>query len=199
MIKTQCINIDEIDFSKQILKGKKLKLIVKDEEVYILNMVLPKLNRFALNDVIRGELSLRYKNNDNIMFDYSIISKSNNKIHARVFCFHFEDKKTINSVIEAGGIIKSVIPVQFHVLEKYHRKIKHKNYYFVFIYFDRIYLMEVINNIVEMNKIVNEFTLEEKFKSNEIIKTAYHLNIEENIISNYFAKGFELINLGERI
>lgn len=199
MIKTLCINIDEFDFSNPNIKGKKIKLIVKDEEVYILNMELPKINRFTLIEVIRAELSLRFKNMDNIMFDYSIISRLNNKIQVKVFCCHFEDKKIINGVTDAGATIKSVIPIQFHVLEKNLRKIRQKNYYFVFIYFERLYFIEVINNIVEMNGILKEYSLEERFKESEKVKFVYHLNVEENILNNCFENGFEMMNLGDII
>lgn len=193
MKKTVYIDSKE-DIENIKIKRRNIKLLVKGEEVYIINMELPKTSMSTLREVVQQELFLKFKKNENIMFDYIVISKDKKKVKVLVYLFHWKDEVVIRKIIEGGGRLQGIIPLQFYFLERYIKKIKEKTYYFVFKDENKLYLMEILNGRVVMNKVFKEGTILGKL--NNEVKSVYQLGID---LKGFLGCSFNYFDLGYKL
>jgi len=190
---------DTFSNSYSSYKNKKIKVIVDNEEVYIANIVLPKIDKEIIRLMINDELSLRFKNTDNIMFDYFICKKTKKNIEVAVLCFNWNRGNLLENIVKDGGILKGIYPLQFYILEKYRNKINGKNFYFIFLYENSLYIIAAVNGVVIMNKVIKNLDVTSKinFRSySDKIKHVYYANLNEKFLADYLDEDFCYINLG---
>lgn len=151
-------------------KNKSLFLIVHGEEVYVKYMTLPKVKKEKLNFFIKSELEYRFKKIDNVMFTYEVFKDNGTNLEVIVFCLNWNKSEVIKECVNKGGEIKGIYPVQFHVLNRYRKKIKEKDYIFIFFSENTLYFLGCCNEKIIGNSLWKDYNREkfmdelEKFK-----------------------------------
>ena len=181
-------------------KNKKIRVIVDNEEIYIINMLLPKANRKVTKDIIKDELSFRFKNLDKIMFDYMILKKSKKSIEVAVFCLNWNRGDFMNALVDKGAKIEGIYPLQLYMLKKFTNKIKDKSFYFIFLYEKSLYFIVAINKYLVMNKVYKKFNnIDEKIDINQFkdkVNILYYANIDKNNLSGFMDEEINFVDLG---
>lgn len=162
------MKINNIRQLKVNLKKKNLFIILDGEELYIKIMILPKLKKEKLYEIIRSELEYRFKNIDNIMFTYQIIKDNGSNLEAIVLCLNCSRMDLVEECIKKGAKLKGIYPIQFCILDNYKRIIKDKKYIFTFLYKDILYFLACSDNKIVANSVVKPFI--EKNFMNELNK-----------------------------
>jgi len=155
---------------KADLKNKSLFLVIHGEEVYVKYMTLPKVKKEKLYLLIKNELNYRFKKIDNIMFTYEVFKDNGTNLELIVFCLNWNKSDLVKECVKKGGKIKGIYPVQFHVLNNYRRKIKEKNYIFIFFIENNLYFLGCRDDKIIGNSLCKKYDREkfmdemEKFK-----------------------------------
>ena len=196
----QIANTSTISDSSINYKNKNIRIIVDNEEIYTINMILPKANRGIIKTMIKDELGFRFKNLDKIMFDYIILKKNKNSIEAEVFCLNCNSGELIKTLIDKGAKIEGIYPLQLYILRKFNKKIKDKNFYFIFLYEKSLYITVIVDKFLVMNKIYKNFEDNyEKVNINQFkekINILYYANIDKNNLNEFIDKEINFIDLG---
>lgn len=152
------------------LKNKSLFLVIHGEEIYVKYMTLPKVKKEKLYSLIKNELEYRFKKMDNVMFTYDVAKDNGANLEVIVFCLNWDKVDLLKECAENGGEIKGIYPLQFHVLNKYRKKIKEKDYIFIFIMDKNLYFLGCRDNKIIGNSLCKTYHREkfigelEKFK-----------------------------------
>ncbi|MBV7275048.1 hypothetical protein JMF89_04935 [Clostridiaceae bacterium UIB06] len=171
------IKINDIRQLKVNFKKKNLFIILDGEELYIKIMILPKLKKEKIYEIIRSELEYRFKNIDNIMFTYQIIKDNGSNLEAIVLCLNWSRMDLVEDCVKRGAKLKGIYPIQFCILDNYKRIIKEKKYIFTFLYKGILYFLACSDNKIIANSVVKPFI--EKNFMNELDKFRTKCNVLE--------------------
>ncbi|MHC1721128.1 MAG: hypothetical protein AB9844_10775 [Clostridiaceae bacterium] len=177
---------------------KATTLVLENEEIYIMHVVLPAAGKYTLWNMIKDELIFKFGNIGCILFDFELRGKKGQSIEAIVYCINFDIKKIASDLKSKGGILKGVYPLQFYVLRKYRKHIGGRNYFLVFLFRNRIYLIAAVNNILIMNKIIHysKGLNEQDFEyQEEKIRDIYLINIKNEEIKSFLPPDFRIVEL----
>jgi hypothetical protein len=181
-------------------KNKRIKIIVDNEEIYMIKMILPKVGKEKIRMMIVDELSLRFKNLESIMFDYLIYKKNKKNIDAAVFCINWNRGELLKDIVMKDGELKGVYPLQLYILKKFRRNIKEKNFYFIFLYRKSLYITAVVNDSLVMKRVIKNFESgAEKtniMTCNDEIKYLYYANMDKKTLADYFDVAMNYVDLG---
>lgn len=136
-INKRIFNINEFKKIKINLKHKRVYILVHGEKVYVENFIMPKLKEKYLYNLIEEKLKEKFKNIDNIMFSYKILSDNGHNLHIMVFCMNWNNVELLKNFIKNKTEVKGILPVQFYALNRYAKNIKENNYIFA-AFFDKI-------------------------------------------------------------
>ncbi len=185
------------DISRAALEKRKVRLIVKEQEVYIMNMNLPRVNQALTRKFIYQELCVRFKNTDSIMFDYIVTGKTKKSVTAAIYCFNWDGEKIIKRVMDSGAILRGVLPLQFYVLEKYIKSIKSELYGFAFIQGGSCYTLEINKGVAAANRVFKALSQDVTVKFSKNVRQVFHISLSESFLNHYFSGEYKFINLGE--
>jgi hypothetical protein len=171
------------------MKGK---IILSGEEAYIMHLELPKACRHEIWQMVKDELGIRFRNTEDILFDFALCRKDSNKYSVVVYCI----KKKLNY---EGVKLKGVYPLQFYVLKKYIHKIKEMNCCLLFFYANKLYLINLEKGIMVTNSIsdYSDGLMHTDFCSVPgEIRTIYHINISKDLLDSLSAENLKFVDLG---
>lgn len=204
------IKADNIEDIKVDFANKNLFVVIDGEEVYVKLMILPKVKKEKLHEIIKSELEYRFKNMDNIMFTYQIIKDNGLNLEAAVFCLNWNKVDLIKKCMERGGKIKGIYPIQFCILNNYRKTIKDKKHIFIFIYEDILYFLACLDNKIVANSVMKVFTEKdfmeelEKFQAKCSVSEAFgdfskmfFLNFPNKDLIEDMKRLYECIDLGD--
>jgi hypothetical protein len=163
-------NIVSIKGIKVNLKNRNLVILAHGEEVYVMLMKLPRVNRTNIFKIIREELKNKFKRTDDIMFSYDIIRRCKYNLEVMVFCMNYRNGKVIEECHNAGFHIAGIVPIQFYIWENYKDKIKSENYIFVLMRNEVLYFIAchkckmIFNNVFKNIKKDDFFDILEQFQ-----------------------------------
>ncbi|GAA0121337.1 MAG: hypothetical protein KID00_05035 [Clostridium argentinense] len=135
------------------LKNRSVTLIIEGEELFIKNIIIPKVSKRYIYYVLRNEITERY--GEDVMFSYDIVKEDKNHYNTVVYCFQ-ENKYSLlknSSIYNCSGL--TIDFIQNSVKDLYSKEIKDKKYILLFNYRNYIYLLKVKNNILIYNKVIN--------------------------------------------
>lgn len=201
--------VEKLEDIKIDFANKNLFIVIDGEEVYVKFMMLPKVKKEKLQEIIKSELEYRFKNIDSIMFTYQIIKDNTLTLEVVVFCLNLKELDLIEKCIKRGGKVKGIYPIQFCIWDSYKKVIKDSKYILIFIYENVLYFLACFNNKIIANSVIKVFTeksfMEEldkfqvKCRTSEVCEDfskIFFLNfLNKNIISNT-EKIYKCIDLG---
>lgn len=146
------------------LKNKNLYLIIEGEEVYIKNLVIPKVEYEMIHEIIKNELSYYFGKIENMLFTYTIFKENKNDFEILVFCINYDKTSLLEQIIDGSNNIKKISLIQLCFLNYFQKQIDVKNYIFIFVYNNILYLIAVQDNKMIYNNLVREQNFYLKFK-----------------------------------
>jgi hypothetical protein len=171
------------------MKGK---IILRGEEVYIMHLELPRACRHELWQMVKDELGIRFRNTEDILFDFAVRRMDGNNYSVVVYC--------IRTRLNYGGIkLKGVYPIQFYVVKKYIHRIKERSCCLLFFYANKFYLIRLKKGIVVMNNVSDS---SDNLRHADFcsgpgeISTLYHININKELMDSLHAENLKLVDLG---
>ncbi|MBC2580314.1 hypothetical protein [Clostridium sp. DJ247] len=190
------------NFGKLIvnLKDKNLSIVVNDEEVYIKLITIPRVPKERIYFIIKNELAYRFKNVSNIIFSYQIVHHKKDKLEVMVFCLNWNKSNLINRFAEEGIRIEKLVPVQFHIIDNYSKRIKEKEYGIIFLREKSLYFVGCVENKMITNKVISIYdNLQDNIFIDELEKFKIKCSVFgfENELTNLFFLNFpykELVN-----
>lgn len=135
---------------------KAVTLVLENEEIYIMNMVLPAAEKYNLWNMIKDELIMKFGNIDSILFDFALCVKTGKTVEVMVYCINFDIKKIVSELKRKGGMLKGVYPLQFYILKEYGKLVRESSYFLAFLFRKKIYMVAMVDKILVMNKIMPE-------------------------------------------
>jgi hypothetical protein len=192
------------------LKNRSLFFIIHGEEIYVKYMILPKVKKEKLYSLIKNELEYRFKKIDNIMFNYEIFKDNGMNLEVIVFCLNWSKADLLEECVKNGGEIKGIYPVQFHVFNNYRKRIKEKDYIFIFFMEENLYFLgcrdnKIIGNslckIYHRQKFIQEL---ERFKIKccamnnfEGFSSIFFVGFPDKKLIEYLSKEYHCTDLGD--
>jgi hypothetical protein len=125
------LNVRDIRNINVNLKYRNITVLIHGEEIYIENMIIPKVRKIYIYNLVEDRLREKFKDINNIMFSYEIVNSSRVKLDIRVMCINSDCTHLIKKFTENNIDINGIVPVQLYVLNKYKNKINSDNYIFV--------------------------------------------------------------------
>ncbi|MFL0246709.1 hypothetical protein [Candidatus Clostridium stratigraminis] len=194
--------------SQFCLSSKKVYIVIEGEKINIREITLPKLRSCELYKLIIDELSNSYNNSDKIFFNYSILKDNGINLDLAIFSSNEGRFKKIEKYILKNSTIEAVYLIQFCFLGYFNEAITHRNFFFVFIYKDKLYLLLclnkklIYNDVVQwndenkLNKTIFEFMEGCRINNGIVTKNIYTANIGTEINCNEYVEGCYISNLG---
>lgn len=192
------------------LKNKSLFLVIHGEEIYVKYMTLPKVKKEKLYFLIKNELEYRFKKMDNVMFSYEVAKDNGTNLEVIVFCLNWDKVDLLKECVENGGVVKGIYPVQFHVLNKYRKKIKEKDYIFIFIMEKSLYFLACCDNKIIGTSLCKTYHREkfidelEKFKikccsvnNSRDLSSIFFLGFPDKYLIEVLSKEYYCVDLGD--
>jgi len=193
IVLTTATAADMLDYGR-----KSTTLVLENEEIYIMNMVLPAAEKHTTWNMIKDELTMKFGNIDSILFDFDLSGKTGKTIEATVYCINFDMKKIVSELKRKGGILQGVYPLQLYVLKKYQKLIRDSSYLLAFLFRNTIYLAAAANNMLVMNKIIDE---SEGFNEQNFgylegdFRVIYLINIKKEAMEGFLSHDFRIEEL----
>lgn len=177
-------------------KRKKAAIILSGEEVNINMVTLPKVKTHEVYNLIKNEIYYSFRSTKDLMICYTLFKENANKDEFIVFCLNTSRLSMVYNNRSAGTNITNIYVLQLCVLGYFRKKIKSKDYVFLFTYKNNLYLLYCINNILIYNNIIKACGLEENFEElvykfirkgkiyyESNIETIYSANVDTNKLS----------------
>jgi len=167
-------------------------IILKGEEVYIMHLELPNASWQELWRMVKDELGIRFRNIEDILFDFAVCRKESNKCSVLVYCI----KARLNY---EGVKLKGVYPLQFYVIKKYIHRIKERSCFLLFSYANKIYLIKLEKGIVVLNSIYDHcdgLRIGDFCSGPEKINTLYHINTSRELMDSIPEENLKFVDLG---
>ncbi|MBV4426880.1 hypothetical protein [Clostridium tyrobutyricum] len=188
--KNKTLQIAELQRIKVNLKSKKIIILVHGEEIYVENMIIPKIRKKSIYELIEEKLRNRFKKLDNIMFSYNINSHNKLELNVDVLCMNWDNFELFKKLSESKVDVKGVIPVQLYALEKYNKKIYKKQCIFLTFFKNIAYIIACYNNKIIFNDV---FEVESK---EDVIYCIEEFRLRLNIlVPRIEFKHIEILNL----
>jgi len=171
------------------MKGK---IILRDEEAYIMHLELPNACWHELWQMVKDEIGIRFRSAEDILFDFAVCRKDGDKCSVIVYCI----KTRLNY---EGVKLKGVYPLQFYVVKKYIHRIKERSCFLLFFYENKIYLIKLEKGIVVLNSIYDccdGLRLTDFCSEPGEISTLYHINISKDLKDSFSEENLKLVDLG---
>lgn len=201
--------VELLDDAKASLKIKRAVFVLDGVDINIKTITLPKLKKKVLNDLIKNELLYYFKDLDSIVFRYSVFKEYNNKQDILVFCI---DKRRINLALRYMNNnvkLRGVYLIQFCFLNCFKAKLKDKNYIFMFVHREKLYLLYVVENKL-FNCVIHKCAPIDNNAKNHLnnfmeschmlyeteINTVYMANFSEEEVYKCKLEKINMINLG---
>lgn len=167
------------------IKNKKIYILIKDEEVYIKSMTIPKVDKYKIDLIIKNKLIFLYgdKGKD-ILYTYVIQYERKKELKVLIFCINSQKISYLEEFINNNNI-KKISLIQFCFLNYFEKYIDDKNYAFVFKYNNKIYFLGVINKKLVTNKIIDFTDIKYDFIS-ELENIVTKVNNYENGIEGIY-------------
>ncbi|SKA76856.1 hypothetical protein SAMN05428976_102373 [Clostridium sp. USBA 49] len=196
-------NINDLIIS---IKNKKTILILSGEKVNVNILNIPKVKLNELHNIVTHEVYYNFRDTKNLMIAYTLFKKDINNDQFAVLCIN--NKKLSMIYNKFSKNISNIYIVQLCVLNYFNKKIKDKDFIFLFQYKDNLYFLYCVNDILIYNNIIKiidiqegiekfiyNFLEESKKYYNTNIKTIYYANINIDI-SKLKRENFSYQNLG---
>jgi hypothetical protein len=174
---------------------KAVTLVLENEEIYIMNLVLPAAEKYTLWNLIKDELIMKFGNIDNILFDFALCRKTGKTMEVMVYCINFDMKKIVSEMKRKGGMLKGVYPLQLYILKEYGKLVRKSSYFLAFLFRKRIYLVAIVDKMLVMNKIMpeSEGLNEQDFGYlADKIKVIYLLDIPKEAVEVFLPQDMEI-------
>lgn len=201
--KNKTLQISELQKIMVNLKSRKIIILLHGEEIYIENMIIPKIRKKNIHELIEEKLRNRFKKLDNIMFSHNITSHNKLELNVDVLCMNWHNFELFKKLSESKIDVKGVIPIQLYALKKYNKKIYKKQCIFLTFFKNIAYIIAYYNNKIIFNNVfevkskedviycIEEFKLKLnilvpkiEFKHIEILNLPYKELLEE--LSQYY-------------
>lgn len=137
-------------------RGKKIQLVIEGKELWIEELIMPKVRKAYVEDIIETALVERFHFLENLAFDYKVISKNRKEIRVLVYCINLSNhilmkQESFNEVqIESIKVLQQVYGKAFMKI------IKRNEFYGIAIAKKYFYFFHVKNKMLVQNK-VEEF------------------------------------------
>ena len=167
-------------------------IILRGEEAYIMHLELPNASWHELWQMVKDELGIRFRNIEDILFDFAVCRKEVDKCNVVVYCI----KTRLNY---EGVKLKGVYPLQFYVVKKYIHRIKERSCFLLFFYENKIYLIKLEKGIVVLNSIYDccdGLRLTDLCSRPGERSTLYHINISKDLKDSLPEEKLQLVDLG---
>lgn len=168
-------------------------VITEGEEVYLKYVSIPKIKKRYRLDVIKNELKVFFKENEEIVYSVVLCSEFKDKYEYAVYYSSNKDVYKNNKIIY----------IQFSVVSYYYNKIKDEKYILIFKFSNIYYLLLCKKNLILFNQVIKEndykgsdiCNLIDSFilSNKNITSNVYILNCNDLIINN---KELNIFNLG---
>lgn len=154
---------EEIFEAKRELQKKNLNVVLLDEEFYIECVTIPRCRKRYIDSVIEIEVEKKFKEKDEILYNYSIVQKDKEKIKILI---NYIDSKSINCLrpLKKHLKINSIYPIQIIASKKIKRKVKKNTFIALFPYEDIIYGFTYYKNLVLGTTVIRKDYTFEKIK-----------------------------------
>lgn len=194
--------------SQFCLSSRKVYIVIEGEKIKISEITLPKLRSNDLYKLIIDELSNSYNNTDKIFFNYSILRDNGNNLDLAIFSSNEGKIKKIEKYILKKSSIEAVYLIQFCFLGYFNETITHRNFIFVFIYKDKLYLLLclnkklIYNDVIEWNdekklsEAIFEFMESCRINNGIVTKNIYTANIDLEVNCDEYEEGCHISDLG---
>lgn len=182
------------------VKHKKIYIKVKEEEIHIRLLKIPRVNKYNIEKVIQNQLIFTYgKDAEDIVYTYDIWNEEKNEIEVIIYCVKSYRLNSIKSIVEKNKL-KSIEFVQISMLNNLKDKINNKEYVLIMKQENYIYFLGVGDEKLISNRIVecncNNENLIEVFKYtiskmgtfNIVPKVVYEIDFEEDSLIKYLEK-----------
>lgn len=193
-----------------LIKTKKLHVILEGEEIYIKKIILPKTRKKYIENLIKNELSLYFKNIEDMIFDYLIFMEIGTTLEIMVFYINTENCSFFQDYKLNLKNLKSIDLIQFVMLKHFKNQIHKENYIFICLHNDSLYFILCNKNIVIANSVYKNYksynSLEKLYNnfegkylsiSSEKIEEIYFANFsDKKDISKFFMEEHTYIDLG---
>lgn len=173
------------------VNGKKLFIIIEDEEIFIKLITIPKSSKESINKIIKNEIIYYFNDNKNIIYTYSVFKESKDTTEVIVFCINSEKINLLEKHIYKGRL-KKISLIQFCFLNYLDYLISSKNFTFIFCYNNRLYLLGCFENQILINSVINmDLNQEELFNTicvfvNNCIHVYHDVEIDTIYFANYY-------------
>ncbi|MEY7999439.1 hypothetical protein AB8U03_04365 [Clostridium sp. Mt-5] len=195
-INKSVISIKDI---KVKLKNRNLIILVHGEEIYIVFMELPKMNRENLFRIIKEELENKFKKMDNIMFSYEIIRRYKYRLEIMVFCMNWHNMKVAEKCDDVGFRIKGIVPIQFYIWENYKDKIINENYIFILMRDKIIYFIACHRGKIVFNNVFKNISKDGFFDILEQFRVKLSILMPDLRFSHIFFVDFPYKDIIEKL
>lgn len=206
------VKVHEIDKIKVNLKRKSVLILIHGEKIYVENMLIPKVKRKYVYNLVEEKLKEKFKDIDSMLFSYKITEKNRYSLNVNTFCINRNYRKLVEKFKDSSVNIIGLIPIQFYILNKYKNRIKDENYIFLTYIEEKGYFIACCRNKVVFNEMF-EINSEEEFlecldefilKLKLIVPTVefnyiYSVNFYYECMSKNIICGRKFKNLGEFI
>lgn len=154
---------EEIFEAKGELQKKNLNVVLLEEEFYIECVTIPRCRKRYIDSVVEIEVAKKFKEKDDILYNYSIVYKDKEKIKILI---NYIDSKNINCLrpLKKNLKINSVYPIQIIASKKIKRKVKKNIFIAVFPYEDILYGFTYYNNLILGTTLIRKDDTFEKIK-----------------------------------
>ncbi len=179
------------------LRKVNLDIIIEGEEIFVHNIVVPKVSKSKLHSIIKNQVMEIFHNIENIIFDYEIIDVKRKKLEVAIYCINAKDSFLMNRELFLGATIKSIMPIQQLYVNKYKKKIKNREFTIIIYRNEYVYIVEVRNKIIRRNRVINGVNEDINLEILEFLKVAN--NEEKNkeevyIITEDIKENIKIVN-----
>lgn len=147
------------------IKSKKLYVLIEGEEVYIKELIIPKVKGKKINKILNNELLYEFNSLEDILYCYKIKNKNKRNMNILMFCVNIYDKLYVKKILNNKFNVKGIYLVQFVILNYYMKYIKENKFKFLLKYKDYIYFI-----VCDKDKIIYNSVIKEDERKNILIK-----------------------------
>ncbi len=183
--------------SKEEIKNSKLKIILEGEEIFICRIVTPRVSKSKLYLIVRNEIIKKFRNMDNIIFDYTVFNRTKQNVEVCIYCVNASRLPLLNKVLFDKVYIKSIDTIQQLYIDYCNKRIVEKSYILLVNKGEYIYFLEVKENVLVRNRTMKYMDNDVKILGLEFLKEINECNGEVKSIYILGEKNSEVIKIAK--